>query len=271
MNAEKTHQDTLFESCFRVQRSADVCSVAFKGMPQELLGLEMDTLRHLWKFLMREYDHPSRVLLLQLGNGLLRQDRIESMFKDYGICSPDGSFRNLSEDGLACLESVFLREVHISQRMVRWIMGIDDFTIFSFGGEMVLPLFGVPLACDYRIVSDNFVLTNPMNNTIFSPMGGLPWFLTRILGQTRTRKLLMETKEIRAEEALEMGLVDRVVPSDCLEEESLKFAREVASWAWGVRTGLKHTLEASGETLDRYFETEEIVFEKALRRAGAVR
>jgi hypothetical protein len=271
MNTQTTGSDSLFLSCFRIQKDEDVCAIRFDGMPQDLPGMEFDALRKLWKFLMREYDHPSRVLLLQLNEGLFRPDRIECMFKDYGICSADGSFQDLSEGMVAYLESFFLREVHISQRMVKWIMGIDDFTISSFGGEMVLPLFGVPLACDYRIVADDFIMINQMKNSIFSPMGGLPWLLTRILGRTRTRKLLMETKEIRAEEALAMGLVDRVVPRDCLEEESLMLASEVASWSWGVRTGLKRTLAAGGESLDSYFEVEEVVFEKALRQIGTVK
>lgn len=270
MNIQAADKDSLFTSCFQIEKNDDVCAITFKGMPQELLGMELDTLRKLWKFLLREYENPAKVLLLQLNEGLFGPDKMDRMFMDYGIRSSDGEFMDLSEDMAAYLETFFLREIHTTQRTVRWLAEIDDFTISSLGGEMVLPLFGVPLACDYRIVADDFVLINRIDGSICSPLGGLPWFLTRILGRSQALKLLMEKKEIHAEEALALGLVDRVVPRDRLTEESLSFAKEVAAWPWGVRVGLKRTMTAVGGSLNSYLGVEEAVFEKALRKIGAV-
>jgi enoyl-CoA hydratase/carnithine racemase len=217
---------------------------------------------------MREYEHPSKVLLLQFNEGLFSSDKIAGMLENYGLYTSNGNSLNPGKDRAAYLEAFFLREIHMTQRMVKWVLGIDDFTVSALGGEMVLPLFGVPLACDYRIVSDDFVLINKTNESVFSPMGGLPWFLTRILGRSQTWKLLTGKTEVHAKEALELGLVDQIVEKSMLAAESRRVADRIASLPWGCRVGLKRTMAAADEALDSYFRVEEDVFEKTVSRFG---
>jgi enoyl-CoA hydratase/carnithine racemase len=84
------------------------------------------------------------------------------------------------------------------------------------------------LPCDVRIASDTakFGLT-------FAKLGILPGLgsthlLPRIVGLAKAQELVLSARVIRAPEALEIGLVNRVVPADGLLEAARTLAAEMA-------------------------------------------
>ena len=58
---------------------------------------------------------------------------------------------------------------------------------------------------------------------------GISWFLTRLVGHGRACELLFAPDRIEAAQALELGLVNRVVPDEALESETRALARRIAS------------------------------------------
>jgi hypothetical protein len=266
MNMEQKLKDKAMAACFDFEEKNGVYYVTVKGLPQEILGMESGSLHDLWQFLSRQDKNPADVLLFQLNNGLLGPTKFNQMMAEYGICSADGLQWN--KEKIEKYRYYFLREVHTTHRIVRRFVTIDSFVVFSLSGEMLLSLFGGALACDYRIVADDFVLINQINRSVFSPIGGLPWFLTRILGRTGAWKLLREKRKITAEEALELGLVDCIVPHDRIKAESQRIAEEFAMMPWGCRVGLKRAMVATGESLDRYLEVEDEAFCISMNKVG---
>jgi 2-(1,2-epoxy-1,2-dihydrophenyl)acetyl-CoA isomerase len=73
--------------------------------------------------------------------------------------------------------------------------------------------FSLALACDIRIASEDAFLACAYGRIGASPDGGMTYFLPRVVGPSRALELLLEDPNIKAEQALEEGLVSAVVPA----------------------------------------------------------
>lgn len=80
------------------------------------------------------------------------------------------------------------------------------------------------MTCDIRIAADNAQLGQPEVNIGFMPGGGATQRLPRFVPRALAAELLLTGRRINAEEALQIGLVSRVVPRDQL----MATAREIA-------------------------------------------
>ncbi len=94
---------------------------------------------------------------------------------------------------------------------------------YTLGGGCELAM-----CCDLRIAAENARLGQPEINLGIIPGGGGTQRLARLVGVSRAKELIFTGKIILAQQAMEWGLVNRVVPLDQLMEESLKLARELA-------------------------------------------
>lgn len=95
---------------------------------------------------------------------------------------------------------------------------------FALGGGCELAL-----ACDLRIASTKAKLGQPEILLGIIPGGGGTQRLPRLIGPSRAKDLIFTGRQVRAEEALAMGLVDRVVEPDELWDATLAWARELAA------------------------------------------
>ena len=73
--------------------------------------------------------------------------------------------------------------------------------------------FSLALNCDIRIASEEAVLVCAYGRIGASPDGGMTYFLPRIVGPARAKRILLEDPTMSAEQALAEGLVDYVVPA----------------------------------------------------------
>jgi enoyl-CoA hydratase/carnithine racemase len=95
----------------------------------------------------------------------------------------------------------------------------------------------VALACDLRVASDSARLGQPEILLGIIPGGGGTQRLTRLIGAPRAKELIWSGRQVRADEALAIGLVDRVVPADEVLDNAVQWARSFASGA-AVAMGL---------------------------------
>ncbi|MGI9004565.1 MAG: enoyl-CoA hydratase/isomerase family protein [Pseudonocardia sp.] len=82
-------------------------------------------------------------------------------------------------------------------------------TGYALGGGME-----VALGCDRRVCGDNAKLGQPEILLGIIPGGGGTQRMARLIGASRTKDLIFTGRMVGAEEALEIGLVDQVVPAD---------------------------------------------------------
>lgn len=93
---------------------------------------------------------------------------------------------------------------------------------YAIGGGHVLHVM-----CDLTIAADNAIFgqTGPKVGSFDGGYGSS--YLARIVGQKKVREIWFLCRQYNAEEALQMGLVNAVVPLDKLEEETVKWCQEI--------------------------------------------
>ncbi len=113
------------------------------------------------------------------------------------------------------------------------------------------------LACDFRIMADRAVLTTAFAKVGFSGDYGGGWFMTRLVGEAKAKELYLLSDRVDAETALQLGLVNRVVPTETFEKEVEAFARELASGPSIAYRYMKENINrALGDDLETYMDRE---------------
>ena len=101
------------------------------------------------------------------------------------------------------------------------------------------------LACDYRLASDAAKLGETFVKIGIHPDWGGTWLLPRLVGRSRAAELMMTGRIVDANEALAIGMVDRVVPAAELASETAKLAQSLAAGPPIAIAGIKRALAAS--------------------------
>ncbi len=114
-------------------------------------------------------------------------------------------------------QEVFTKIERMSKPVIAMING------YALGGGLELAL-----ACDFRIASEHAELGSPEVNLGIIPGWGGTQRLVRVVGLANAKKLVMLGERIPADEALKMGLVDKVVPFEKLREEAETLAKKLA-------------------------------------------
>jgi enoyl-CoA hydratase/carnithine racemase len=97
---------------------------------------------------------------------------------------------------------------------------------FALGGGMELAL-----ACDLRVASDTARLGQPEILLGIIPGAGATQRLPRLVGPARAKELIWSGRQLRADEALAIGVVDRVVPAAEVETNARELAAELGRGA----------------------------------------
>lgn len=89
---------------------------------------------------------------------------------------------------------------------------------------------GFALACfaDLRFATPGAKMTTAHGKLGLPPEYGLSWVLPRLVGLGRALDLLLSSRVILAEEALDWGLVNQIHPTDRLLDETLAYAEQLA-------------------------------------------
>ncbi|MEQ8997921.1 MAG: 1,4-dihydroxy-2-naphthoyl-CoA synthase [Coleofasciculus sp. B1-GNL1-01] len=141
----------------------------------------------------------------------------------YAFCSGgDQSVRDkagyVGDDGVPRLNVLDL------QRLIRSMPKVVIALVagYAIGGGHVLHVI-----CDLTIAADNAIFgqTGPKVGSFDGGFGAS--YLARIVGQKKAREIWFLCRQYTAQEALDMGLVNTVVPVDQLEAEGIQWAREI--------------------------------------------
>jgi enoyl-CoA hydratase/carnithine racemase len=104
----------------------------------------------------------------------------------------------------------------------------DKPVICSLNGPAAGYGFDLALGCDVRIASDRARMGAIFTRRGILPESGGAWMLPRLLGWAKAAELVFRGRMIDAPEALELGLVNTVVPHERLAEETRAWAEEIA-------------------------------------------
>ncbi len=145
------------------------------------------------------------------------------------------------------------------------VAAIPRFTVAAITGVALGGGCELALACDWRICAENARLGQPEILLGIIPGGGGTQRLPRLIGAARAKELVLTGRQVKADEALRIGLVDEVVPAAEVQERALAKAAELASGAVVAEGYAKAAIDEGVETtlawgLDRELELFEKVF-----------
>ncbi len=136
--------------------------------------------------------------------------------------------------GMSSLEALnFSRMGHLTLKMIQ---DLDRPVIAAVNGFALGGGTEIAVACDFIYASENARFGLPeVTLGIFPGFGGTQR-LPRLIGKGKAKELIFSGKMISAQEAYQMGIVNRVVPQASLMEETKKGATQIAgNGAVGVR------------------------------------
>lgn len=179
--------------------------------------------------------------------------------------------------GVAAWREVLRRDLDMTMRFWR----LAKPTIAAVHGYCLAGACELAMACDITVASEDAVLGEPEIRFGSGPVTLImPW----VLGLKKTRELLYTGDTVDAREAERIGMVNRVVPADKLEEEVQKIADKIAKVPgevmrltkiplnrnyeiMGLRESVQYNLEASS-LLNSVQVPEQIEFNSIVRERG---
>ena len=124
------------------------------------------------------------------------------------------------------------------------VAAIPRFVIAAVSGYALGGGCELALACDYRIASEKAVFGQPEILLGIIPGGGGTQRLPRLVGAGRAKEMCLTGRQVRADEALRIGLADEVVAPESLTERALALAAEVAAGALSAQAICKRVIDA---------------------------
>jgi 2-(1,2-epoxy-1,2-dihydrophenyl)acetyl-CoA isomerase len=127
---------------------------------------------------------------------------------------------------------------------------IEQPVIAAVNGPAAGAGFSLALACDIRISAESAFFAPAYGRIGASPDGGMTYFLPRVVGPAKALELLLDDPNLKAHDALAMGLVSDVVPDDQLMDRARERAAKLATLAPHyvkmakrlVGTSIEHTI-----------------------------
>ena len=147
------------------------------------------------------------------------------------------------------------------------IAAIPRFTIAAVVGYALGGGCELALACDWRLVADDARLGQPEVLLGIIPGGGGTQRLPRLVGAARAKEIMITGRQVGAEEALRIGMVDELAPKAEVLERALAKAADAARGAVvahgfikaavdeGIETTLAWGLDREGDLFEKVFET----------------
>ncbi|MEU2064276.1 enoyl-CoA hydratase-related protein [Streptomyces sp. NPDC013455] len=153
--------------------------------------------------------------------------------------------------------------------IVRALTGAPKPVVAAVNGVAAGAGFGFALAADHRVVADTASFNTSFAGVALTADSGISWTLPRVIGPSRAADLLLFPRSISAQDALELGIANRLVPSAELRAEAEKVARALAEGptvayaaikeavAYGLTHSLAQTLEKEDELQTRAGSSED--------------
>jgi enoyl-CoA hydratase/carnithine racemase len=141
------------------------------------------------------------------------------------------------------------------QRLPRALYNLDVPVIAAVNGPAVGAGLDLACMCDIRIASEKATFAESFVRVGIVPGDGGAWLLPRAVGRAKAAEMAFTGEAISAQEALECGLVSRVVAPEALMETAMGIARKIAANPGGVLRMTKRLLrEGESASLDSLLE-----------------
>jgi len=157
-----------------------------------------------------------------------------------------GGFENVEEH----MRKYFHGLIRAVRRVEKPVVAIVDGAAVGYGCDLAL-------ACDLRIGTERTRFGEVFVKRGLMPDGGGTWTLPRLVGVGKALELMFTGDLVGADDALEIGLLTRIIPSAEAEQQAWDFAKRLAAGPPLVHAWIKRAVYAAQATdLDAALETE---------------
>ncbi len=129
-------------------------------------------------------------------------------------------------------------------RVVKQIRELKKLVVAVVNGVAAGAGFSLALACDLRLAAHSASFTTAFSRIALVPDTGMHYFLPRLVGWGKALELMACSPRISADEACQLGIVNKVYPMDTFQEEVQGFVGELAQ-------GPTYALSLSKQALNR--------------------
>ena len=137
--------------------------------------------------------------------------------------------------------------------LIKRLRSLDKPVIAAVNGVAAGAGLGMALACDLRIASSGATFVSAFSAIGLVPDSGTFYHLPRLVGWAKAMELMLTSERVDADEALRLGLVNRVLPAEAFESGVRELAERLASGptlAYGlIKRGLNRSLSADLDTV----------------------
>jgi 2-(1,2-epoxy-1,2-dihydrophenyl)acetyl-CoA isomerase len=111
-----------------------------------------------------------------------------------------------------------------------WLLySMPKVTVAAVNGHAVGAGLGIAMSCDLRLASENAKFGTAFAKVGFGGDYGTSWQLTRLVGQAKAKELFFLGDIVGADEAIRVGLANRLLPADGFKSEALRVAAKIAN------------------------------------------
>lgn len=205
-------------------RVEDGVAVLTMNRPDALNALTRPMMRGMWDALERYGADPDIgcIVLTGAGRGFCAGGDVKAMASGEKNL---GTFEAKAQDLRARMDIV--RLLHQGPKP----------TIAMVNGVAAGAGLGLALACDIRVAGSSARMTTAFAKVGLSGDFGGTWFLNRLVGPARARELYFTSETLDAARIEALGMVNRVVPDERLEAETMALAKRIAA---GPRVALTY-------------------------------
>jgi len=136
---------------------------------------------------------------------------------------------DLEELGSALSTVEFYQIMKASEEIIELITDTPKPVIAAVNGAAAGAGFSIALACDLIVASTNALFMQAFAKVGLIPDLGSFYFLPRVVGMHKAKELIWTARPVRAEEALQMGIINKLVSPEKLEDEAMSLADKLAA------------------------------------------
>lgn len=155
---------------------------------------------------------------------------------EFLVGGPATGWRTVGADGARRIAGSFRRALDAVASIPRAVIAAINGVALGGGCELAL-------ACDLRVAADSARLGQPEIVLGIIPGGGGTQRLARLIGPGRAKEMILAGRPVGAEEAMAVGLVNRVVPAADVLETAVAWASELARGPVGAHDLAKRAVE----------------------------
>jgi len=132
------------------------------------------------------------------------------------------------------------------ERALARLEALDAITVAAINGFAIGGGLQLALACDLRLAVDSIIVSLPAVKDALIP-GIAPYRLSHLVGRAKAKELILLGNQITAAEALAVGLVNWVVPSERFDAKLEEIMEQILNGAPTAARLSKHLIDRSDE------------------------